>query len=37
LEINTAGGSTVIDWDTAVSGIVHNQKMDPKYFVVKEL
>ena len=37
LEINTAGGSTVIDWDTAISGIVHNQQMDPKYFVVKEL
>jgi len=36
-EINTGGGSVVIDWDTAVLQLVHNQKMDPKYFTIKGL
>lgn len=36
-EINTGGGSTLIDWDTAISQIVHNQQMDPKYFTVQAL
>lgn len=36
-EIQTGKGTTVIDWDTTISGIVHNQQVDPQYFVVKGL
>jgi hypothetical protein len=34
-ENSTVGGSVVIDWDVALSQIVHNQQLDPKYFAVK--